>query len=210
MCDEQSKSKIDTECGLKLFTRLQSKKRATIENLSPEIIPSFGPRPGEIVEICGESSTGKTIHLMELIAQTIISTEFGGKGASVIVIDTNSNFHVPLLLPRIIEKHLIHHSTLACPSTDTEDLQAATHNIADIALESMKKITFFKCYSGLEYKLTLLYCKNNLTNNVSIKIYLWIIVANTLVIKLHEIEIILVVYALTVWHDKTTIFIACL
>lgn len=196
MCDEQSKSKIDTECGLKLYTRLQSKKRVTIENLSPEIIPSFGPRPGEIVEIAGESGTGKTIHLMELIAQTIIPTEFGGKGASVIVIDTNSNFHVPLLLPKIIEKHLIHHSALACPSTDTEDLQAATHNVADIALESMKKITFFKCYSGLEYKLTLLYCKNTLTNNASIKTYLWTNVATTSVINLHKIEIILFVYAI--------------
>ncbi|XP_055316418.1 DNA repair protein XRCC2 [Sitodiplosis mosellana] len=166
----EKKFKLDTECGINLYTRLQSKKRATIENLSPEIIPSYGPRPGEIVEISGESGTGKTIHLMELIARTIIPVEFGGKGASVIVIDTNSNFHVPFLLPKIIEKHLIHHRTLACPSTDTEDLQAATHNIADIVLESMQRITFFKCFSGTEYKLILLYCTNHLTANASISL----------------------------------------
>lgn len=164
MCDDHIKL---TESGLKLFASLQSKKRTTIVNLSPEIIPCFGPRQGEIVEISGESGAGKTIHLLELIAQTIIPVEFGGKGASVIVIDTNSNFHVPFLLPRIIEKHLIHNRSLVCPSTDTEDLAAAVHNVGDIALECMKKITFFKCYSGTEYDLTLLYCTNHLTKNTS-------------------------------------------
>lgn len=75
----EKKFKVATECGINLYTRLQSKKRATIENLSPEIIPSYGPRPGEIVEISGRSCAGKTIHLMELIARTIIPVEFGGK-----------------------------------------------------------------------------------------------------------------------------------
>lgn len=167
---EPNKRKLDTECGLVLLARLQSKKRPTIVSLSPEIIPHYGPKPGEIVEICGESGTGKTMHLMELIAQTVIPTEFGGKGAGAIVIDTNSNFHVPFLLPKIIEKHLIHNRTLACLSTDTEDLQAATHNVPDIVLDAMKKIMFFKCYSGTELNLTLLYCTHNLTANSNISL----------------------------------------
>lgn len=171
MCDDdQSKLKFPTECGIKLCTRLQSQKRTTLENLSPEIIPSSGPRQGEIIEISGDSCTGKTIHTMELIAQTVLPQDFGGKGACVMVIDTNSNFHVPFLLPKIIEKHLIHHRTLACSETDTENLQAAITNIADIALETMKKITFFKCYSATEYRLVLLYCKNHLTMNSNISL----------------------------------------
>lgn len=174
---DQNKKKTDTECGLRLFARLQSEKRPTIVGLSPEIIPQYGPRPGEVIEICGESGTGKTIHLMELIARTIIPIEYGGKGAGVIVIDTNSNFHVPLLLPRIIEKHLIHNRSLACQTTDTEmacqsteDLQAATNNVSDLVFDAMKKIMFFKCYSGAELDLTLLYCTNHLTANPQISL----------------------------------------
>lgn len=158
------------ECGVKLLARLQSKKRPTIVSLSPEIIPDNGPKPGEIIEVNGEISTGKTIHLMELIAQAIIPIEFGGKGASVIVIDTNSNFHVPFLLPKIIEKHVIHNRTLACQSTDTEDLQVATNDVENIVLDAMKNILFFKCYSSTEYELTLLYCTNHLTTNTNISL----------------------------------------
>lgn len=162
---DPNRAQPGTECGLKLFTRLLSKKRPTIVNLSPEIIPSYGPKPGEVVEISGESGSGKTIHLMDLIAQTIIPTEYGGKGASAIVIDTNSNFHVPLLMPQIIEKYIIHHRTLPCPSDDTEVLQTAVENTEDVVFETMKRITFFKCYSGNEYDLTLLYITNFLTTN---------------------------------------------
>lgn len=167
---DPNKVKLDSECGLKLLSRLQSKKRPTIVNLSPEIIPQDGPKPGEIIEICGDSGTGKTMQLMELIAQTIIPTEYGGKGAGAIVIDTNSNFHVPYGMPRIIEKHLIHHRTSACTSTDTESLYAATHNVSDIVLDVMKKIMFFKCYTGDELDLTLLYCTNHLTANSNVSL----------------------------------------
>lgn len=160
--------KISSECGVKLLSRLQSKKRPSIVSLSPEIIPSFGPKPGEILEISGECGTGKTILLMDLIAQTIIPTEYGGKGASVIVIDTNSNFHVPFLLPRIIEKHVIHNRTSICPSTDTEDLKAVTDNVENIVLDAMKKMLLFKCYSATDYELTLLFCTNHLTTNSSV------------------------------------------
>lgn len=157
-----------SECGVKLLSRLQSKKRPSMVSLSPEIIPVVGPKPGEILEISGECGTGKTILLMDLIAQTIIPTEYGGKGASVIVIDTNSNFHVPFLLPRIIEKHIIHSRTSTCLTTDTEDLRVVTDNVADIVLETMKKILLFKCYSATDYELTLLYCTNHLTTNSNV------------------------------------------
>lgn len=158
------------ECGVQLLARLQSKKRPPIINLSPEIIPDHGPKPGEILEVNGETGTGKTIHLMEFIARAIIPIEYGGKGASVIVIDTNSNFHVPFLLPKIIEKHVIHNRTLSCQSTDTEVLQEVTDNVESIVLDAMKRISFFKCYSIIEYELTLLYCTNHLTTNTHISL----------------------------------------
>lgn len=164
---DSNRSKLDTESGLNLFTRLASKKRPSIVCLSPEILPNDGPKPGEMIEISGESGTGKTMHTMELIAQTIIPKEYGGKGATAIVIDTNSNFHVPLLMARIIEKHIFYNRSQACPSNDTEVLQDAVQNMDTIIHETMKKIQFFKCYSGKEYELTLLYCINFLTTNVN-------------------------------------------
>lgn len=168
---ESNFAKSNTESGISLFTRLTSKKRPSIVNLSLEILPDDGPKPGEMIEISGESGTGKTMHTMELIAQTIIPTEYGGKGATAIVIDTNSNFHVPDLMPKIIEKHIFYHRSQDCPSTDTEVLQqVAMHDMETIVDETMKKLQLFKCYSGKEYELALLYCKNFLTTNTNVSL----------------------------------------
>lgn len=169
---EQNRTKLDTECGLKLLTRLTSKKRPSLLRLSPEIMPMDGPKPAEIVEICGDSGTGKTMHTMDLIAQAIIPVEYGGKGASVIVIDTNSNFHVRERMARFVEKHILHHRSMACAVADTEMLQMDTdiQNIDSIVFEVLKNIQFFKCYSAKEYELTLLYCTNVLTTNKKVSL----------------------------------------
>lgn len=161
---DQNRAKLDTECGLRLLSRLTSKKRPSLLGLSPEIMPVDGPKPGEIIEICGESSTGKTMHTMDLIAQAIIPKEYGGKGATAIVIDTNSNFHVPYQMARFIEKHIFHHRSMVNPAADTEMLQNDTEvqNIDTIVFQVLKKIQFFKCYSANEYELTLQYCKNEI------------------------------------------------
>lgn len=169
---DQNRAKLDTECGLKLFTRLASKKRPSLLSLSPEIMPGDGPKPGEIVEISGESGAGKTMYTMDLIAQAIIPKEYGGKGATAIVIDTNSNFHVSDQMARFVEKHIFHHRSLACPAADTEMLQNDTEvrNIDNIVFDVLKKIQFFKCYSGKEYELTLLYCINVLMTNTNVSL----------------------------------------
>lgn len=170
--DQNRPKTTDVECGLKLLTRLTSKKRPSLLHLSPEIMPSDGPKPAEIVEICGESSTSKTMHCMDLIAQAVIPKEYGGKGAAAIVIDTNSNFHVPAQLARFIEKHIFHHRTMANPAADTEMLQNDTEvqQIDDIVFKVLRKIQIFKCYSAEEYQLTLLDWKNVLMTNKDISL----------------------------------------
>lgn len=169
---DQNRAKLDTECGLKLFTRLASKKRPSLLGLLPEIMPNDGPKPGEIVEISGETGTGKTMHTMDLIAQAIIPKEYGGKGATAIIIDTNSNFHVPDQMAKFVEKHIFHYRSLALPAADTETLQNDTEvrNIDSIVFEVLKKIQFFKCYSGKEYELTMLYCTNVLMTNTNVSL----------------------------------------
>lgn len=159
-----------TESGLQLLSRLIVKIRPPLIDLSPEIFPKDGPKLKEFIEISGESSAGKTIHLMELIAITIIPTEFGGKGASVIIIDTKSDFHVPFLLPRILEKHLMHAPMAANISTDTESLQPIADKTQTIIQSCLKRIMIYKCYTQTELDLVLLDCAELLTTDMNISL----------------------------------------
>lgn len=159
-----------TESGLQLLSRLIAKIRPPLVNLSPEIFPSDRPKLKELIEITGESNVGKTIHLMELIAITIIPTEFGGKGGSVIIIDTKSDFHVPFLLPRILEKHLMHARMAAHTSTDTESLQPIAEKTQTIIQSCLKRIMIYKCYTQTELDLVLLDCAELLTTDMNISL----------------------------------------
>lgn len=161
---------ITTESGAQLFLRLTKKLRRPLLNLSPEILPTDSPKLGEIIEISGPTNIGKTLHLMELIARTIIPQEFGGKEASVIIIDTNSNFHVPHLMPQIVEKLILHHRMSTTGTTDTEQMQPWTDNNQTIVLNSMKRIIFFKCYTSIDFELVLLNCADILFGNRNISL----------------------------------------
>lgn len=136
------------ESAAQLIARISSKNRPSLQNLLPEVLPRHAPEAKQIIEISGESNMGKTIHLMELVAQTVLPAIYGGKDAEAIVIDTNSNFAVPLLLPRILEKHILYHRMIASSTTDTEDLRAVTENVKDLVFDAMKSVWFFTCYSS--------------------------------------------------------------
>lgn len=159
-----------TESGAQLFLRMRSNVQPSLENLSPEIIPQCGPKRKEIIEITGESNTGKTLHLMELIALTVLPTEYGGKGAAAIVIDNNSNFHVPNALERIIEKHLLHHNMKTSMSTDTEDLRAATEHVEETVFRALDRVHLFKCYTPNDFELAILHVSMLLTDHLNISL----------------------------------------
>lgn len=159
-----------TETGVQLFQRLRSNVQPSLENLSPEIIPQHGPRQKDIIEISGESNTGKTYHLMELIALTVLPKAYGGKGASAVVIDNNSNFHVPNTLERIIEKHLLHHNMNTSESNETEHLRQATTHIQDAVFSSLDRVYLFKCYTLNDFELAILHTSMLLDENVNISL----------------------------------------
>lgn len=159
-----------TESGVQLFRRVRSNAQPSLENLSPEIIPQHGPRQKEIIEISGESNTGKTYQLMELIALTVLPKEFGGKGAGAIVIDNNSNFHVPNTLERIIEKHLLHHKMSTSLSNETEDLRQATGHVQDAVFCSLDRVHLFKCYTSTDLELAMLHASMLLDENLNISL----------------------------------------
>lgn len=159
-----------TESGIQLFQRVRSNVQPSLEKLSPEIIPPHGPRQKEIIEISGESNTGKTYHLMELIALTVLPKEYGGKGASAVVIDNNSNFHVPNALERIIEKHLLHHNMITSQSNETEDLRQATEHVRDTVFCSLDRVYVFKCYTPTDFELAILHTSMLLDENFNISL----------------------------------------
>lgn len=158
----------NAESGVQLLLKAISKSKPCLVNLSPEMIPQHGPKQKEIIEITGESNTGKTLHLMELIALAIIPIEFGGKNAEVIIIDNNSNFHIPNMLAKIIEKHILHHNMKT--STDTEDLRQVSDQIQDTVLYALDKIKFLKCYSNSDFEFALLSCSEILAENPKISL----------------------------------------
>lgn len=158
------------ETGAQIFLRMRSNAQPSLANLSPEMIPQRGPNRKEVIEIAGESNTGKTLHLMELIALTVIPDEYGGKGAAVIVIDNNSNFHVPNVLERIIEKHLLHHNMKTSMSTETEDLRAATEHVEETVFRALDRVHLFKCYSSNDFELAMLHVSMLLTDHSNISL----------------------------------------
>lgn len=158
-----------TESGAQLFARITSQLRPPIKNLCPEIIPSHGPSQKEIIEITGETNVGKSILLMEFIAQAILPLDCGGKNATAIVIDANSNFQMHRLAP-ILEKHILYSRMQKSKSNDTEDLRAETSNVKDIVLEALKSIQLFRCYNGDELEMILLKIPDLLTANTKISV----------------------------------------
>lgn len=79
-----------------LFARLGEKP--SLARLNPKLIPpGLEPRPGDVVEIYGNSGSGKTELLLNLAAMCILpeqwkAIDIGGLGTSVVFIDTDHQF----------------------------------------------------------------------------------------------------------------------
>lgn len=143
-----------TESAVQLVHRIQSKLRPSIENILPEIIHK-GPYSSEIIEIYGDSNVGKSILLMEFIGQAIIPIDYGGKGASVIIIDLTANFQLSIF-PAILEKHILHHKMTTATSADTEDIHTDSGNIEQVIEMALKHLHIYHCFSTRELDQTLM------------------------------------------------------
>lgn len=159
-----------TENAAQIYLRILGSNRPSLVNLSPEIIPKEGPRAQDLIEIVGDVNVGKTIQLMELLALTILPIEFGGKGASAIVIDTNSNFHVPNLLAKVLEKHILHKRMSALTAYETEDIRIESSDTEEIVFEALKRFTIIKCYSENDFENAIIKAKELLWENGKISL----------------------------------------
>lgn len=77
------------ETALDFFTRLAY----PVLDLLPTVVP-LGVRVGETLEVLGESSTGKTMLLMECCVSCILPAGYGGHAAHAVVVDSEGGFNL--------------------------------------------------------------------------------------------------------------------
>lgn len=149
-------STIVAESGAQLVARISSENRPTLENLCSDLFPDNGPPPGRIIEITGESGTGKSHFLMEIMARAILPTEYGGRGAHVIFFDLDCKFWIIRFL-HILEK-------IACASNPDSD-EKKTKEVIEKCLNGL---FIFNCFSPGEYEEALHEMEELLTSDSSI------------------------------------------
>lgn len=115
--------KSQAESGLQLLQRLIA--RPVIENLSP-LLPD--ELTSEIIEIIGNTSTGKTLFLIECIAKCITPQDSDGLDTSVVYIDLDGQFDITKLVT--VVKRLI---------KDADE---------DLVKSCLKKLTLINCYDS--------------------------------------------------------------
>lgn len=148
------------ESGYQLFARLNS--RPTLENIYPNIFGNNGPRGREVIEIFGDTSTGKTLIITELIAYCILpgeanNTRIGGKNAGAILINTDHHFHIFKLaeiMENIIKKY----------SRDSNTTLSKTE-ITNIIKVSLKKLIILNCFDSYQLHATILNLENIIADN---------------------------------------------
>lgn len=124
---------------LQLLNRNQ-KPRPPIDNLFPELFNKFSN--SDIVEIVGDSNTGKSFFVIELIARIILPIEHGGKDASVVLINTDHKFSITKLV-EIMHKFInFNKETSANLNESLENSQAI-----DVIKSSLVKLNIMKCYN---------------------------------------------------------------
>lgn len=137
-----------------LLRQIASQRRPNLVNLDPQIFAkNVGPLPGEVIEIIGDSNTGKTMLLTELIARAILPTKFGGQQTNVVLLETEVNyqlFNLVSIMERIVREHhpdcaeaemleiiygsLVNLQTLTCYTRD--DLDMAISSLESMFLQN--------------------------------------------------------------------------
>ncbi|KFB51083.1 AGAP006734-PA-like protein [Anopheles sinensis] len=116
--------------------------------LDATLFPDGGPKPGELVQIHGESNTGKSLLLHELIARVILPGNCGGHETGAVFIDCENSFN-RLMLLSVMEKYILN---LANPSVAAS---LTPQQIATIQRAALRRLLLVRCYSLEQYELSL-------------------------------------------------------
>lgn len=115
--------KSQAESGLQLLERLTA--RPIIKNLSP-LLPD--ELTNETIELIGNTSTGKTLFLIECTAKCITPQSYNGLDTGVIYIDLDGQFDINKLIEII--KRLVKNPDI------------------DLVKSCLKKLTLINCYDS--------------------------------------------------------------
>uniref|UniRef100_A0A182WIA0 Rad51-like C-terminal domain-containing protein n=1 Tax=Anopheles minimus TaxID=112268 RepID=A0A182WIA0_9DIPT len=140
---------MSIESAFVAISRLASGSETTY-NLDPTLFPDGGLRPGELIEISGESNCGKSLLCHELIARIILPTNCGGLELGAVLIDCESSYSKATLL-NIMEKHILNQAepTLARTLDDPRQLER-------IQQAALKRLHLIFCYSLEQFEFSLL------------------------------------------------------
>ncbi|XP_040150947.1 DNA repair protein RAD51-like [Anopheles arabiensis] len=137
------------ESAFVAISRLASGTEAT-HNVDPVLFPDGGLRPGELIEISGDSNSGKSLLCLELIARIILPTSCGGLELGAVLIDCENSYSKTVLLS-ILEKHILNHAEPALASTLTDP-----HQLETIQLAALSRLHLITCYSLEQFEFSLL------------------------------------------------------
>ena len=145
---------------LQLLNRNQ-KPRPPIDNLFPELFNEFNN--SDTVEIVGDSNSGKSFFIIELIARIILPIEHGGKDASVILINTDHKFSITKLVE-------IMHKFINFNKETTANLNESLENseAIDVIKSSLVKLNIIKCYNESQLENSIVQLDGLLGSNSNI------------------------------------------
>lgn len=143
-----------------VISRVTSNIRPTINDLDERLFAYSGPHPRDTVEILGDSNVGKTLLVLEIIAKASAPAVFGGKGANVLIIETEHSFEIFKMMA-VLEKYIQAY-------THRQNMKLKTNEIFDAIHDSLKNITIIKCYSSDELELAIISLGQTLVDNANI------------------------------------------
>ncbi|ELT88440.1 hypothetical protein CAPTEDRAFT_151675 [Capitella teleta] len=140
----------DSESGAQLLARLGN--RPTLQNLDPTLLPG-GLQPKDVLELYGESGSGKTQSLLHWTAKCILPSswndlELNGLDAGVIFIDNDYHFNL-IRLVGIMESTIIAH----CEAQKKENPTEA--DLEELIKSSLSHLQLYHCSSSHQFAITL-------------------------------------------------------
>ncbi|XP_071906515.1 DNA repair protein XRCC2 homolog isoform X3 [Coffea arabica] len=108
-------------------------------------------RPGNVVEVAGPPSSGKTHILMQAAISCILpkqwkGVQFGGMERLAVFVDLDCRFDV-LRFSRLLKHKLI--------QANSNDMKSQTQYDKELFAECMRRFLYIRCYNSLEFLATL-------------------------------------------------------
>lgn len=169
--------KMETESGVEFLSRVNTKP---ISSLGKEIFP-LPLQPPQIIEVSGQTSTGKSLLCLDLmitilLPKKLFGVSLGGLESKVLFIDCDQHFNI-LHFADMIErkiKRICHEirsewkklgSKICNEELMTIKKKEYNNKIHDALKNCLKNLIYFKCTDSNEFAITLLSLDQCLINN---------------------------------------------